>query len=254
MLSSSIVGKVFVVTGSASGIGFETATTLLAQGALLGLCDVNHEGLLKFVSELSEENRNKVVMQAVDVTNRSAVASFLKLTKERFGKIDGIANVAGAAGRKLGHQTIWEIDEDEYNFIMDTNVKGTFNILSEALKPGLLQNSGSIVHVGSMFSERGFSKGSIYSASKHACVCMVKSAAIDAAAKDIRVNLVMPGPIDTPMLRANEESGAEGTESDVPLGRLGEAVEVANVIIFLLSDNAKYVTGATWAVDGGANA
>ncbi|KAJ5776873.1 hypothetical protein N7520_000119 [Penicillium odoratum] len=253
-MASSIAGKVFVITGSASGMGLATARTLIDRGALLGLCDINQDGLSKLVHELDEEQKARLITHVVDITNRSAVASFLHLTKEKFGKIDGIANLAGTAGHKLGHHEIWEIDEAEYDFIMAVNVKGVFNVLSEALKPGFLQEPGSIVHAASMFADRGFSKGSVYSASKHAGVGMVKSAALEAAKRGIRVNVVMPGPIDTPMLRANEESGAEGTAPVVPLGRLGEALEVANVVSFLLSDEASYVTGVTWAVDGGANA
>ncbi|KAJ5642559.1 hypothetical protein N7490_006559 [Penicillium lividum] len=253
-MTSPVAGKVFVITGSASGMGLATATTLLARGAFLGLCDLHHDGISKFVHDLNEEQKARLVSRSVDITNRSAVAAFLQLTIEKFGKIDGIANFAGTAGHKLGHHEIWEIDEAEYDFIMAVNVKGIFNILSEALKPGFLQKSGSIVHAASMFAERGFSKGSVYSTSKHAGVGMVKSAALEAGKRGIRVNIVMPGPIDTPMLRANEESGAEGTAPVVPLGRLGEASEVANVVSFLLSDEASYVTGVTWAVDGGANA
>jgi NAD(P)-dependent dehydrogenase (short-subunit alcohol dehydrogenase family) len=173
-------------------MGFVTATTLLARGALLGLCDVNQDGLSKLIRELDEDQKSRAVTQVVDITNRSAVVSFLQLTKEKFGKIDGIANLAGTAGHMLGHQAIWEIDEKEYDFIMDVNVKGVFNLLSEALKPGLLQEPGSIVHAASMFSERGFSKGSVYSTSKHAGVGMVKSAAIEAGQRRIRVNIVMP--------------------------------------------------------------
>lgn len=191
-MTSSIAGKVFLITGSASGIGLATATTLLARGALLGLCDVNQDALSKFVHELNEEQKARLITHVVDIADRSAVASFLQLTKEKFGKIDGIANIAGTAGHKLGHHEIWEIDEAEYDFIMAVNVKGVFNVLSEALKPGFLQEPGSIVHTGSMFSERGFSKGSVFSASKHAGVGMVKSAALEAAERDIRVNVVMP--------------------------------------------------------------
>ncbi|PIG84967.1 short-chain dehydrogenase, partial [Aspergillus arachidicola] len=145
-MASSIANKVFIVIGSASGMGHATATSLLAKGAFLGLCDIDQDGLSKLFQSLNEPQRNKVITQVVDITNRPAVASFLQSTKEKFGRIDGIASFAGTAGRKLSHYEIYEIDETEYNFVMDINVRGIFHILSEALKPGLLQEPGSIVH------------------------------------------------------------------------------------------------------------
>ena len=189
---SSVLGQVFVVTGSASGIGLATTITLLTRGARLGVCDVDQDRLSELVNGLSVDQKKRVISRAVDIADRTAVASFLRLTKEHFGRIDGIANIAGTAGHKLGHHEIWEVDEEEYDFIMDTNVKGIFNILSEALKPGSLQEPGSIVHTASMFGERGFSKGAVYSTSKHAGVGMIKSAAIEGGKRGIRVNTVMP--------------------------------------------------------------
>ncbi|KDE85438.1 dehydrogenase [Aspergillus oryzae 100-8] len=203
-MASSIANKVFIVMGSASGMGLATATTLLAKGAFLGLCDINQDGLSKLIQSLNEPQRNKVITQVVDITNRP-----------KFGRIDGIARFAGTASHKLGRQEIYEIDETEYNFVMDINVRGIFNILGEALKP--------IVHAASMYSERGFAKGSVYSASKHASIGLVKSAAVEVGKRD----------------------KGEGTAPDVPLGRLGMASEVADVVALLLSDEARYVTGAT---------
>lgn len=191
-MTSSVAGKVFVVTGSASGIGLATATTLITRGALLGLCDTNQDGLVKVVHSLDENQKSRVITQVVDITCHLDVISFLQLTKKKFGKIDGIANIAGTGGHHLGHQETWEIDTKEFDFIMDVNVRGTFNILNQALKPGFLHEPGSVVHITSMFSERGFSKGSVFSASKHAAVGMIKSAAIEAGKRGIRINIVMP--------------------------------------------------------------
>jgi NAD(P)-dependent dehydrogenase (short-subunit alcohol dehydrogenase family) len=152
---------------------------------------MNRDGLSKLVDELSEEEKARVITRAVDITNRSAVASFLHLTKVQFGRIDGIANLAGTAGHKLGHQEVLGMDVED-DFIMGVNVKGVFNVLSEGLKPGFLQESGSIVHAASMVAERGSSKGSVHSTSIYAGVGMVKSAALEAAKRGIRFNIVMP--------------------------------------------------------------
>ncbi|KIN03286.1 hypothetical protein OIDMADRAFT_119872 [Oidiodendron maius Zn] len=193
-MAASLVGKVFVITGSASGMGYAAATTLIARGALLGLCDTNADGLSKMVNELDEDHKSKVLTCQVNITERAAVREFLRTTKEKFGKIDGVANLAGTAGHKMGHFEIWDVEDQEYDFIMNVNVKGPFIVISEALKPGLMEEPGSIAN------------------------------------------------------------GGESTVPPPPLSRLGTAQEIANVVVFLLSDDSSYVTGASWTVDGGSNA
>lgn len=173
-------------------MGVATATTLLRQGASVGLCDISEDSFNKLAKDLETDYKNQVLAQVVNITNRTEVSSFLNKAKSHFNRLDGIANLAGTAGHRLGHEEIWEITDAEYDFIMDVNVRSAFNLISEGMKPGLLSEPGSIVHTGSMFSERGFAKGAVYSASKHAGVGLVKSAAIEGGRRGIRVNMITP--------------------------------------------------------------
>lgn len=191
-MAGALAGRVFFVTGGASGIGLSVAKTLLSRGASIGLCDNNKEKLETITSLVDESQKTRVITRLVNVANRSAVKDFLEATKSRFGKLHGVANIAGTGGRFIGTHNIWELPSEEYDFVMDTNVRSIFNTMAEALKPGFMETPASIVNVGSMFSQRGFSKAAPYSCSKHAIIGLTKSAAIEAGTQGIRVNAVLP--------------------------------------------------------------
>lgn len=185
-------GKVFIVTGGASGIGLATAIQLLKDGASVSVGDIQATTLETIFKSLKENYGDRFIYSSLDVTKRDQVKSFIANTKQVMGRLDGYANIAGTGGHQLGHESIFETTDDEYDFIMDLNARATFIALGEILRPGVLPNEGSIVCVGSMFGQRGFKKGAAFAASKHAMVGLVKSAALEAGEKGIRVNVVEP--------------------------------------------------------------
>lgn len=192
MAAHSLSEKVVVVTGGVSGIGLATVEKLLKCGAILSVCDIDQNALDRTKNDLGGDG-TQLHLEKIDTTNRGAVQAFLENTKAKFGRIDAIAIVAGTAGRRLGHESIWQTTTEEYDFIMDVNVRSTYNVLAESLKPGMINESGgSVVCVGSMFSQRGFKSGAVYSASKHAMIGLVKSAAMEVGSRGIRVNAVLP--------------------------------------------------------------
>ncbi|KAK9365068.1 hypothetical protein V1509DRAFT_634284 [Lipomyces kononenkoae] len=248
------MSKVILVTGAASGMGLATAKLLLEKGGRVAMCDINQSGLQQVISTLETEQRSRAFPQVVDVRDPTAVRDSLEKAKSYFGTLDGIANFAGTGGHGLGTEAIWETSVEEYDFILNLNVKGLFNILKESLRPGFLAPGASVVHIGSIFSLQGFKNGAVFAASKHAALGMVRSAAKETGDR-VRVNCILPGVIDTPMHRANlaRVKGFTPT-APTPIPRMGSAEEVAEVTVFLLSDESSFVTGVAWNVDGGANA
>jgi NAD(P)-dependent dehydrogenase (short-subunit alcohol dehydrogenase family) len=193
MSSNSLKGKVVAVTGAASGIGYATALKLLASGASITAGDINGDALHAAFKPLESQYPSTLLCLQVDTTKRSEIQRFIRETKEKYGQLNGYANVAGTGGHRLGHDDITETSDEEYDFIMDVNTRATFFTLSEVLRPGIIaEPNGSIVCVGSMFSQRGFKRGAVFAASKHAMTGMVKSAALEVGSRGIRVNTVLP--------------------------------------------------------------
>jgi NAD(P)-dependent dehydrogenase (short-subunit alcohol dehydrogenase family) len=188
-----------------------------------------------------------------DVRNDDDMRELVERAVARFGRLDAAVNCAGTEGTP---GPVTEQTAETYAATFDTNVLGTLLSMKHELRVMLAQRSGSIVNVSSTYGRTGGAGASIYSASKHAVEGLTKSAALEAAASGVRVNMVAPGPIETGLL--NRFTGSEerkaGLTATVPLSRVGRPEEDAQTIMFLASDNASFITGTSYAVDGGKTA
>ncbi|OIW32571.1 NAD(P)-binding protein [Coniochaeta ligniaria NRRL 30616] len=252
----TIKGKVYTVTGAASGIGRETAVLLAELGAAgVALSDVNEAGLQATAQLCSKFPSTTVTTQTLDVSNDQAVSEWIKNTVKEHGRLDGCANVAGIAGGS-DDTTTATIEQRDWDRMIGVNLSGIMYCMRQQLQH-LPQPGGVIVNVASTAGLHGLPKSAAYSASKHGVVGLTASAAGEFGRAGVRINSVCPGPIDTQIFRDGEAKGL--FDSNVMggatlLGRMGKPREVAYVLVFLLSDAASYVTGAHWTVDGGYTA
>jgi len=251
-----LTDKSIIVTGAAGAIGHATAQILAREGARLMLVDVNREGLAARAQELRAAGADVVTLTA-DVSRSADVQAFVSATLARFGRIDGLFNNAGIEGHIA---PTWEYDELEFDRVTRTNVNGVFLGMRHVLPVMIAQGGGAIVNTASIGSERGLAGACTYNASKHAVVGLTRTAAAEAGPKGIRVNCVMPGVIDTPLLESvlgplfngDIALGKQTLGRIAPLERIGHPLEIGEVVAFLLSDAASFVTGAAWSIDGGA--
>src|ERR1700691_3693474 len=253
---ASMKGKVAVITGGAGMIGHAAAMSLAAAGADLMLVDINAAGLAARRGA-NEALRGCVQTHVADVSSSSDVAAYVASALQAFGHIDAFFNNAGIEG-KLG--PTHEYDEAEFDKIIAVNLKGIFLGLRHVLPVMLRQGQGAVVNTGSIASERGLAGACAYNASKHAVIGLTRTAASEVRARGARVNAVMPGVIDNPLLEAmlrmmfagDVAAGKRALGKVATLDRIGSPAEVGEVVRFLLSDAASFVNGAAWAVDGGA--
>jgi NAD(P)-dependent dehydrogenase (short-subunit alcohol dehydrogenase family) len=250
-------GKVAVVTGAAGVIGTATIRLLAERGARIVAVDRREQDLQSAIKDLPAAAQALAV--TADVTDENEVAEYVRAAVDKFGTIAVFYNNAGIEGDV---KPITEYPLESFRRVLDVNVVGVFLGMKHVLPVMLKQNKGSIINTASIAGLMGSPQVAVYSASKHAVVGLTKSAAWECTATGVRVNCVCPGLIDSRMLSAiieGRNSGNAPVPNDkiverIPARRLGQASEVASIVAFLASDEASYVSGSTYTVDGGRTA
>ncbi len=245
--------RVALITGASSGIGRATAEAFAAKGASVVLAARRQDELASLVTEI-EARGGKATAIKTDVSAAKDAERMVAHAIEAFGRLDYAVNNAGIEGQFSG---ITELSEEEWDRVLDINLKGIFLCLKYEARAMLAAgNGGAIVNIGSVNSFLGFPTGSAYVASKHGQIGLTSSVSAELAPQGIRVNLVCPGIIDTPMhhrLRGivGDEVYDKRVLPSVHLGRAGRPEEIARSIVFLCSEEASYITGTTLTPDGG---
>ncbi|MBQ3505380.1 MAG: 3-oxoacyl-ACP reductase FabG [Clostridia bacterium] len=240
-------GKIAVVTGGTRGIGYAIVKAFLEEGAKVALFGSRQETVDKAIASLKAENAVwDVYGDCPSLTDYKQVETAMQKVKTHFGKIDILANNAGVSAR----EPLYDYDPSAFDKVMDLNVNAVF-YCAKAVAPIMKeQGGGSIVNTSSMVSIYGQSAGCAYPASKFAVNGLTKSLARELGKDNIRVNAVLPGVTRTDMVAALPPEMVARISAGIPLGRVGEPEEVANAFVFLASDKASYITGATLSVDG----
>ena len=240
-------GKVALVTGASRGIGAAIASKLASLG-----CDVaiNYAGNI----QKAEETLNSVKAYGVNaqiyqanVANYEEVEAMTKQIIKDFGHLDIIINNAGITSDNL----MMRMDQDSFDSVIDVNLKGTWNVCKSITRPILIQRSGVIINLSSVVGINGNVGQVNYAASKAGVIGLTKSLAKEFASRNIRVNAVAPGYVKSDMTAKLSEEITEKVLENIPLGQLGEVEDIANAVAFLVSDDARYITGQVLVVDGG---
>jgi len=250
-MSRKLEGKVIMITGGSTGIGFATTRRCVAEGASVLIADINETAGVAAAAELSAAG-GKVHFYPTNVTQASAVEAAVAEAVARFGRLDGAFNNAGIDG---GFTNTIKMTEEAFDQTIAVNLKGVWLCMKYQIEQFLAQGSGgAIVNTASVAGLVGTRGGIAYCASKHGVVGMTKCAALDFARKKIRVNAVCPGLIKTPMLEHMAEITGVSVETyanQEPVGRLGEPREIGDTVAFLLSEDSSFITGVALPVDGG---
>ncbi len=240
-------GKVAVVTGGTRGIGFATVKKFLENGATVVLAGSRQETVDKALAKLTEYE-GRVMGIHPNLSSAEEVGKAFQKVKDTFGRLDILVNNAGISAR----ESLYEYNPEDFSKILDLNLNSVFICSQAAARLMREQGGGSILNTSSMVSIYGQPSGCGYPATKFAVNGLTKSLARELAQDQIRVNAVAPGVTRTDMVAALPEDMVKKISSTIPLGRVGEAEEVANAFLFLASDLASYITGTILSVDGAA--
>jgi NAD(P)-dependent dehydrogenase (short-subunit alcohol dehydrogenase family) len=251
MCGSDFAGKVALVTGGASGIGEACVRTFALDGARVVVADTDVEGGER-VAATAKRLGGDALFVRCDVSDPQAVERTVEAAIESFGGLDLAVNNAGVAGAA---DLVGDYGVDEWRRVIDVNLNGVFYCLRAEIPRMVERGGGAIVNMASILGSLGFAAAPAYVAAKHGVVGLTKTAALEYAKQGIRINAVGPGFVRTPMLAANLDEPTETRLSALhAMGRLGEPQEVADLVAYLCSENASFLTGGFYLADGGYSA
>jgi NAD(P)-dependent dehydrogenase (short-subunit alcohol dehydrogenase family) len=250
-MNISFKNKVALVTGAGSGLGLATATAFAESGAAVVLADWNDTSARSAAEKLSSKGHQALAVRC-DVSDDAQVESMVHQAIKTFGRLDAAYNNAGV--QNLLAETA-DATREDYDRVMGINLRGVWSCMKFELQQMRKQGSGTIVNCSSLGGLLGGAERGTYHAAKHGVLGFTKSAALEYAARGIRINAVCPGLIQTPMsdqmVAAGQGEALKALEKSIPMGRVGRPEEIAQAVLWLCSDAASYVTGQSISVDGG---
>ena len=248
--NASFENKVALITGAAAGIGFASAEAFANAGASVVLADIDGAAAKEAAGKLTAAEHKALGLRC-DVADEDEVAAMIRAAVAAFGRIDAAFNNAGV---HVVRADTADVEGRDFDRIIAINLRGVFNCMKHELRQMLQQGSGAIVNCSSQSGFVGIAGLGAYTASKHGVIGLTKAAALEYAAKGIRINAVCPGTTETPLVQGlmkTEPGRLDAVIRDIPLGRMGRPEEIASAVLWLCSDGAGFMIGQTVMPDGG---